>query len=105
MGTLLTGVKTEESFGLSVPGTSQKEHVLAGGGKLSELIKSKTLSLSSDDSVSGCGGELEGYNSESFWDIEESGVVGDCSDDSNNAFELVIFELGIAVVTECFGDA
>lgn len=70
MGTLLTGVEAEESFGFSVSGTSEEEDVLSGGGDLGELIESEALAFCGDDSLSGFGSELEGTNSEASGDSE-----------------------------------
>ena len=105
MGTLLTRVCAKESLGFSVSGSSHKENVLAGGGKLGKLIKSQTLSFGSSDSVSGSSGKFESNNSESFGNIEESVIVGDSSNKGDNAFKLVVFELRVAVMTEGLDNA
>jgi hypothetical protein len=103
---LLTGVKTEMPLGFSVSGSSEKEDVLAGGGELSQLIEGVAGSLGSGNSASGGGGELEGDNLKSFGDIEESDVVGDGSDDGDEAVELAgSFSEGGSVLGEESGDA
>ena len=85
MGALLTRGKTEMPLGLSVSGASQEKDVLASGSKLSELVKSKGLSSSLNDSSAGGSGELEGNDSKSLRHVEEPNVVGDGSDDGHNA--------------------
>lgn len=105
MWSLLTGVKTEEAVGFSVTGTSQKEDVFAGGGKLSKLIESVASSFTSNNSFAGFWGEFEGHYSESFGESEETDIIGDGTDDSYNSFELVILVLGIFVVGQVSDNA
>ena len=105
MRPLLTGVGSEKSFSLSVSGSSHEEHVFSSRGKLGKLIKSQALAFSCGNSVSGSGGEFKGDDSESFRDIEESVIVGDGSNECDNAFELVVFELRVAVVTKGLDNA
>ena len=75
VGSSLTGVETEMSFSFSISGTSDEEDVLSSWGELSQLIESQALTLGGKDSLSGFVGESKGADSESLWDIEESGVV------------------------------
>ena len=93
MGSLLTGVQTEISVGFSVSGTSQQEDTLAGRSQLSKLVESVGSSLGCMDSVLGSLGESKSTDSESFRHLEESGVVGDRADDSNDS----AVELGFAL--------
>ena len=65
------------SVGFSVSGSSQKEDVFASGCELGQLVKGVASTLSSSNSVASSLGELEGANSKSFGDVEESDVVGD----------------------------
>ena len=90
MRALLSRVKTEMSFCLSIPGTSQQEHILSIRGQLGQLVESVACSLGASNSVFGCLGELQSNNSKSFGDVEKSGIVGNCSDDGDNAFKLII---------------
>lgn len=105
MRALLTGVKSEMSLGFSVSGASQQKNSLSGRCQLGKLVESVASSLSGMDSGSGSLGELKGNNLESFWDVEESDIVGDASDNSDNAAKLVIFILGISVVREMLADS
>lgn len=85
VGALLSRSQTEVPLGLSVSGASQEQHVLAGGGKLGELIEGVGLSSSSHNPLSGGSGELKGGDSESLGDVEEPDVVGDGADDGDDA--------------------
>lgn len=105
MGSLLTGVESEMSLGFSVSGASQQEDSLSGGGQLGKLVESVAGSLGGLDSVPGGLGELEGNDLESFWDVEEPDVVGDASDNSDDACELVVLVLGVSVVREMLGNS
>ena len=105
MRTLLAGEKSEMSLGFSVSWASQQKDSLSSGSQLGKLIESVASSLSGMDSVSGSLGELKGNNLESFWDVEESDIVGDTANNSDNASVLVIFVLGISVVREMLGDS
>ena len=73
------------SFGFSVSGTSNKEDVLSSWGELSQLIKSKTLSLGSSDSLSGFSGELKSTDSKSFRNVQKSVVVSDSTNNSEDS--------------------
>lgn len=84
MRTLLTGVQTEMPLGLSVPRTPQQKHVLAGGGKLGQLVEGVDLAASCNNPLTGSSGELKGGDSESLGDVEESDIVGDCADDGDD---------------------
>jgi len=57
------------------------------------------------DSVSSGLSELEGDDLESFGEAEEPDVVGDGSNNSDNAAKLVIFALGVPVVGEMLADS
>ena len=105
MRALLARVGTKESLCFSVSGSSHKENVLSSGGQLSKLVKGKTLSLGSSNSVSGSCCEFQSNDSESFGDVEKSVVIGYGSNHGNNAFKLVVFELRVAIMTESFDDA
>jgi hypothetical protein len=94
------------SLGLSVSGSSQKQHVFSGGGQLGKLIESQAGSLSGDNSISGGLGEAQGGDSESFWKVEESDVVGDGADDGDDAVKFVsAFGQGDSVLAEESGNA
>jgi len=71
-------------FSFSISGASQEQYVFTGWGDLGQLIESQALSVGSGDSLSGFSGESKGANSESFWDVQESGVISyrsnDCED-------------------------
>ena len=90
----------EETLGLSIARTSQQQDSLASRSQLGKLVPSVTGSLRFLNSGSCSRGELESTNSKSFWKIEESDIVGDGTNDSNNAIELVILILRIAVFRE-----
>ena len=90
---LLTGVQTEVPLSLTISRTSEEKDVFAIGGLLSELIESQAGSLSGVNALLGGVGELEGAHLESFWDVEESDVVGDGADDCDGA----PVELGLAL--------
>ena len=81
MRSLLTWAETEVTLGLSVPGASEEEHALAGGGECS--------------------------NPESRGDVEESDVVGDGSDDGDYPGVILGLSLGnrCAVLGEMPGDS
>ena len=105
MRSLLARVKTEMSFSFSISGTSQKEDFLSSGGELGQLIEGVTGSLGSSDSVSGGLGEFKSNDSESFGYVEESGIIGDGSNNCDYAFELIGLMLRISVFGEMFGDS
>ena len=106
MRTLLTRVKTEVTLGFSISGTSQQENSFSGGSLLGQLVEGHAGSFGSNDSVFGGLGEFEGADFESFWDVEESDVVGDGADDCDDAFELCIsLELRVSIFGEVFRDA
>ena len=105
MGSLLSGIKTEEAVGFSVTRTSQKEDVFAGGSQLGKLIESVASSFAGNNSFAGFGGEFEGDNSESFRNVEETDIVGDSTDNGYDSFELVILVLGIFVIGEVSDNA
>lgn len=73
------------SFGFSISGASEEEYVLASGGELSELIEGIGLSLSSLDSVFSGRGEFKSADSKSFGDVEKSDIVGDGTNNGDNA--------------------
>jgi hypothetical protein len=81
----LTWVKTEMSFGFSISWTSDEENVLSSGGELGQLIEGQTLTLGGNNSLSGFIGESKSANSESLWDVEESGVVSYGSNNCENS--------------------
>lgn len=85
VGSPLAWVKTEMPFSFSISGTSDEEDVLTGWGDLGQLIKSQALTFGGGDSVSSFVGELEGTDSESFRDVEESGVVSDGTDNCEDS--------------------
>lgn len=107
MRSLLTWAETEVTLGLSVPGASEEEHALAGGGELGELIEGVGRASCSNDSLPGSSGELEGSNPESRGDVEESDVVGDGSDDGDYPGVILGLSLGnrCAVLGEMPGDS
>lgn len=80
------------SFCFSVSWTSNEEDVLSSWGNLSQLIKSKALSLSSSDSLSGFSGELKSTNSKSFRNVQKSDVVSDGTNNGENSW----VELGLS---------
>lgn len=93
MRALLAGVETEVSVSFSVSGASEEEDSLAVGSQLGELVEGVGGSLGLVDSVFGSLGEFEGADSESFGDVDESGVVGDVADDGDDS----VVELGFAL--------
>ena len=106
MGSLLAWIGTEESFGFSVSRTSKKENSLAGRSELSQLVKSKAGSLGCGNSFSGTCGEFKGCDFQSLRDIEESDIIGDGSNHSDNSTEFFItLCTGIFVFGEMFGNA
>ena len=91
MRILLTRIKTEMSFSFSVSGTSEEKYILSGGCNLGELVESESLSFRLGDSGSGSVGELESTNSETFRKIQQSIIIGDGSNNSNNSLISAIF--------------
>jgi hypothetical protein len=73
------------SLGFSISGTSDEQNVLSSWGKLSQLIKSQTLTLGGKDSLSGFVGESKSTNSKSFWDVQKSGIVSYRSNNGKNS--------------------
>ena len=107
MRSYLTRVKTEESFRFSVSRASEKKDILSSWGKLGQLIEGQGTSLSSFDSSSGSLGEAKSGDLKSFWDVQESNIVGDSSDNGNDVRVVFGFSLGDCglVVAEVSGDA
>ena len=107
MRSLLTRIKTEVTFCLTISWTSQKKDVLSSWGKLGQLIEGQGTSLSSFDSSSGSLGEAKSGDLKSFWDVQESNIVGDSSDNGNDVRVVFGFSLGDCglVVAEVSGDA
>lgn len=101
MRALLSGVKTEMSLCFSISGASEEEDVLSSGGDLGQLVKGVTVSSCGFYSGSGFSGELEGADSESFWDVEESVVVSDGADEGDDRLFLLL----VLVVGEGFRDS
>jgi hypothetical protein len=104
---LLAGVETEVPLGLSVPGASQQQHALAGGGELGELVEGVGVASSSDDALAGSSGELEGGDVESLGHVEQSDVVGDGADDGHDSGVVLGLALGdgSAILTEMSGNS
>lgn len=84
MGSLLTGIKTEVALSFTISRTSQKKDVLSSWGELGQLIESEGASLSSFDSLSGSCGEPESSDLKSLGDVQESDIIGDCSNDGDD---------------------
>lgn len=97
MGSLLAGAEAEVPLGLAISWAAQQKDSLAGWGQLGELVEGQGLASSSNDSVAGSLGKLEGCDSESLRDVEQTGVVGDRSDHSNNAGVV----LGLSLCNSC----
>lgn len=95
------------TLGFSISWASEEEHVLSGGGKLSELVESEGLTSSLNNSSASSGSELEGDDSKSLGDVKESDIVGD---GSNNGDDSGV-ELGLsfgddsAIFGEVLGDS
>ena len=77
MGSLLTGAQTEVPLGLAISWAAQQQDSLSGWCQLGKLIEGQGLASSSNDSVAGSLGELEGCDSESLRHVEQTGVIGD----------------------------
>jgi hypothetical protein len=84
MGSLLTRIKTEVALSFTISRTSQKKDVLSSWGELGQLIESEGASLSSFDSLSGSCGEPESSDLKSLGDVQESDIIGDCSNDGDD---------------------
>ena len=80
------------SFGLSISRSSKKKNILSCGSNLGQLVESEALSFGGSNSVSGLSCESKGSNSNSFRDIQESDIIGDGPNNSNNS----IVELGFS---------
>jgi hypothetical protein len=95
------------TLSFSISGTSEQQHVFAGGGELGQLIEGVGRSLGSMNSCLCSLGEFKSANSESLWNVKQSNVVGDSAYDSNDAVVVFGFSLGYCcfVVIEMFGDA
>ena len=71
-----------------------------------ELIEGETGSFGCSDSVFGSLGKLKSADSHSLRDVKESDIIGDSSNDCDDAFELVLsFELWVSVFGKMFGNA
>lgn len=84
MRSLLTRIKTEVALSFTISRTSQKKNVLSSWGKLGQLIESQGASLGSLDSLSGSCSEPESGDLKSFGNIQESDIIGDCSNDGDD---------------------
>lgn len=73
------------SFGFSVSWASQEQHVSAGGGNLGQLVESQALSIGLVNSSSGGVGEFQGAHSETLRKLDESVVIGDGTNNSDNS--------------------
>lgn len=103
----LTRIKTEVALSFTISGTSQEEDVLSSWGKLGQLIESQSGSLGSLDSLSGSSGESESSDLKSLWDIQESDIIGDCSNDGDDAWVVFGFSLcdGCLIIAEMSSNA
>lgn len=70
MRALLSWSESKMPEGLSIPWPSEKEHVLAGGCLLSELVESETLASISEDTVAGFLGEPEGADLQGLGELQ-----------------------------------
>lgn len=61
---------------------------------MSQLIKSQALTLSGENSFSGFSGELESTNSKAFWEGDKSVIVGDATNNGDNAIIDFSFSFG-----------
>lgn len=104
---LLTRVETEVTLGFTISWASQEKHILSSWGKLGQLIESQGTSLGSLDSLSGTLGEPKGSNLKSLGHVQESNIVGDSADNSNNACVVFSFSFGDGslIVAEMSGNA
>ena len=104
---ILTGIETEVTLGFSIAGTSEEDDVLASRGLLGQLVEGQALALSSEDSVFGGGGELQGADLDAFGEVKQSHIVGDSADHSHGSPVELSFALrnGSVIFGEVFGDA
>ena len=107
MGPLLAGAETEVPLGLAISWAAQQQDSLAGRGELGELIEGQGLASSCKDSVAGSLGELEGCDSESLRHVEQTGVIGDGPNHSDDAGVVLGLSLcdGCVVLGEVPGDS
>lgn len=91
----------------SISGTSEEEDSLASRGQLGQLVKGVDGSFCGEDSAPCSVGEPESSNSEALGDVEESGIVGDSADDSDDSGVVFGFSFGdgSAVLGEVLGDS
>lgn len=94
-------------LGLAISWAAEQQDSLACWGQLGELVEGECLASSSNDSVAGSLGELEGCDSESLRDVEQADVIGDRSDHSNDAGVVLSFSLcdSCVVLGEVPGDS
>ena len=85
MRALLTRIKSEVTFGLSVPRSSKEKHIGAGGGNLCQLVKGQGLSSSLVDSGSGWVGEFQSNNSQTSGNSGKSHIIGYSANNGNNS--------------------
>ena len=94
MRSLLTRIKTEVALSFTISWTSQKKNVLSSWGELGQLIESESTSLSSLNSLSSSCGEPESSDLKSFGNIQESDIIGDCSNNGDDTWVVFSFSLG-----------
>jgi len=107
VGALLTRSKTEMPLSLSIPGTSQQEHVLSSGSELGKLVEGVGLTASGNNALASSSGEPKSSDSQSLGDVEEPDIIGDGANNGDNAG--VVFSLSLrnssAVLSEVLGDS
>ncbi len=91
MRVLLTRIETEMSFSFSISGTSEEKYILSSGCELGQLVEGQNFSFSLGNSSSGGIGELKSTDSESLRKIQQSVIISDGSNNSNNPVKLVGF--------------